>query len=350
MGWADSGKLCEYVDGFWGEDVRPDRWDVHRQVAKDRVTGLWAAGYLTVRQSRPGRRHFLLSEKGRTAYRLWTRAKRQGLVRASAADNSFGLTAKDRRRYPAMSEGRWFKGELQPEADGRRGEPASAVEPTAVGPGADVAIPASASGVSGEEGARRAGKPPSGEGSTGRGYWLDLGLQESQAARLGWSSAHADAVGWAAAGELFFDSDGMARRVTARSRGRGRRIAAGRVEVLVAAGFLTPGEAVGDGRGPVSLTADGRRALAVWRAHSPAPVARGRRKEREPLAPLLEGKESRRREIARREALRASRRRSKEFAAAWEVYAAARDRKEELDRQWRAENGILNPTRKRPAS
>ncbi|WP_327419356.1 DUF6884 domain-containing protein [Streptomyces sp. NBC_01233] len=118
--------------------------------------------------------------------------------------------------------------------------------------------------------------------------------QEQQAKGLGWSTRHADAVRWAAAGELLRAEDGSARRV---APGRsGRRVAAALLPPLVAAGFLADVER--DGVTRVEPTEDGRRALLVWDLHRPEPVERARKKEGLPLRPLLGGREAARRSAA----------------------------------------------------
>ncbi|MEW2631638.1 hypothetical protein AB0903_08255 [Streptomyces sp. NPDC048389] len=118
--------------------------------------------------------------------------------------------------------------------------------------------------------------------------------QEEQAKGLGWSTRHADAVRWAAAGELLRAEDGSARRV---APGRvGRRVAAALVPPLVAAGFLADVEQGGVTR--IEPTPDGRRALLVWDLHRPEPVERPRKKEGLPLRPLLGGQEAARRSAA----------------------------------------------------
>ncbi|WP_055555556.1 hypothetical protein [Streptomyces sp. NBRC 110028] len=116
--------------------------------------------------------------------------------------------------------------------------------------------------------------------------------QEEQAKALGWSTDHADAVRWAAVGELVRDADGVPRRVTRPGR-TGRRGCAARLAPL--AGFLVTGEADEAGLRPVTVTADGRRALLVWDRKQPAPVPRTRKQERQALRPLRYGAEERRR-------------------------------------------------------
>ncbi|MFJ3100350.1 hypothetical protein [Streptomyces sp. NPDC086835] len=118
--------------------------------------------------------------------------------------------------------------------------------------------------------------------------------QEERAKALGWSTRHADAVRWAAAGELLRAEDGSARRV---APGRaGRRVAAALLPPLVAAGFLADVER--DGVTRIEPTPDGRRALLVWDLHRPEPVERPRKKEGLPLQPLRGGQEAARRSAA----------------------------------------------------
>ncbi|MER5649661.1 hypothetical protein [Streptosporangium sp. NPDC002524] len=112
---------------------------------------------------------------------------------------------------------------------------------------------------------------------------LDDYRRQEQAARLGWTAAHAAAVSLAAAGELHQDGRGFYRSGV--RGGRGRAVSRTRVQVLEAAGFLTTGG------GPVTLTADGRQALIAWNAVDVAPAA----EEAKELPPLYGGQEAARR-------------------------------------------------------
>ncbi|MFE3378752.1 hypothetical protein [Streptomyces anulatus] len=118
--------------------------------------------------------------------------------------------------------------------------------------------------------------------------------QERQAKGLDWSTRHAAAVAWAAAGELVRDESGTVRRV---APGRaGRKLAAALLPPLVGAGLLADVDRDGETR--IEPTPDGRRALLVWDLHGPEPIERPRKKEGLPLPPLPGGQEARRRSDA----------------------------------------------------
>ncbi|MGW2223495.1 hypothetical protein ACWCSD_51605, partial [Nonomuraea sp. NPDC001684] len=129
--------------------------------------------------------------------------------------------------------------------------------------------------------------------------------REDQAARLGWTTAHADAVAWAVAGDLHADAKGFYR--TGRKGGRGRAVARDRVRALIRAGFL-----VLDGA-TVAATADGRNALTAWETVRPAPATE---EPKEDLRPLHQGEEATRRH------------------AAWEARTAREQA--DLDARWKA--------------
>lgn len=180
-----------------------------------------------------------------------------------------------------------------------------------------------------------------------RAYWRDVTLGEEQADRLGWSSGQAAAVECAAAGTLVLDQDGNPRHVT--GTGPGRRVAVGRIATLRRAGYLTDSEPDATGRRRIEATADGRRALAVWQRWTPAPIVMTTRAEAEALAPLHQGDEARRRAVAAARSLRESERRRAAEWAALEVRMAADRREDELNRQWRQANAVINPFARRPA-
>ncbi|WP_405633890.1 hypothetical protein [Streptomyces sp. NBC_01174] len=180
-----------------------------------------------------------------------------------------------------------------------------------------------------------------------RAYWRDVTLGEEQADRLGWSSGQAAAVESAVAGTLVLDRDGAPRHVT--GAGPGRRVAAGRIAALRRAGYLTDSEPDATGRRRIEATADGRRALAVWQRWTPTPVVMTKRTEAEVLAPLHQGAEARRRAVAAARSLRESERRREAEWAALEVRMAADRREDQLNKQWRQANGVINPFAKRPA-
>ncbi|QDN84382.1 DUF6248 family natural product biosynthesis protein [Streptomyces sp. RLB3-6] len=132
LSWAGDGQLYEDRGGFVGVDVRPDKFDVNKKVARGRATGLWAAGLLNVGPDCPGVRQLHLSETGRRVLNLVWRAHRQGVADAPKDAN---LTPLPKRSagYPLLSEGRYFKGEQRPAADPAPAEPVpvpAAAEPT----------------------------------------------------------------------------------------------------------------------------------------------------------------------------------------------------------------------------
>ncbi|MGW1666472.1 hypothetical protein [Streptomyces microflavus] len=190
-------------------------------------------------------------------------------------------------------------------------------------------------------------QPDSTDPEVVRAYWRDVTLGEEQADRLGWSSGQAAAVEYAAAGTLVLDQDGAPRHVT--GAGPGRRVAAGRVAALRTAGYLADSAPDATGRRRIEPTADGRRALEVWQAWTPAPVTMDKRTEADALPPLHQGDEARRRSVA---AARSQREWERQRKAAWtalQVQIAADRREDELNQQWRQANGVINPFARRPA-
>jgi hypothetical protein len=176
--------------------------------------------------------------------------------------------------------------------------------------------------------------------------WRARMRRERQAKALAWSARHAEAVTWAAAGELIRDTDGTPRRVTRPGR-TGARVNADRVAVLEAAGFLATAP-VDQGPALIEVTADGRRALAVWQTEAPAPVDRVRKRERLPLSPLLYGEQwTRRREEFRADEERRRVERERWYAEA-EIRWAEEDREERRRKAWALVERITNPFAKRP--
>ncbi|MFB8402171.1 hypothetical protein [Streptomyces sp. NPDC055912] len=173
-----------------------------------------------------------------------------------------------------------------------RETPAEETAPAAEGPAPAAPAPLPASETPGEE--LPTPHAPAEPVQAAAVDYRERHRQEGQAAALGWSTRHADAVAWAAAGELLRVEDGSARRV---APGRaGRRVAAALLPPLVAAGFLADVER--DGATRIEPTGDGRRALQVWDLHRPEPVERPRKREGLPLRPLLGGQEAARRSAA----------------------------------------------------
>ncbi|MEU2264984.1 hypothetical protein ABZ568_00720 [Streptomyces olindensis] len=166
-----------------------------------------------------------------------------------------------------------------------------------------------------------------------------LRLERAQAEALGWSAGQAELAESAAAGQLRIDPDGSARRVPVPGSA-GQRIADGRLAPLVKAGFLVIGQPDSHGHRRVDVTADGRRAVTVWRRWRPAPVDKDRAQEREQLRPLRHGQEEKRRHDWLREE-------EQRRQAEWEVYSAARDRlhaweerQERMLNAWATVNGL----------
>lgn len=167
--------------------------------------------------------------------------------------------------------------------------------------------------------------------------------QEQQAKALRWSSRHAQAMAWAAAGRLVHDVTGTPRLVNAAGQ-PGRRVAAALLPPLVAAGFLVAGPA------GIEPTEDGHRALLVWQRQRPEPVERPRKKEGMPLRPLAGGREARRRAAAL--AVEEERRRVEREAwyAVAELRWAVEAREERLNEVWgRVQGFTYRLGRKRPA-
>ncbi|MGV9383484.1 hypothetical protein ACWDRB_47260 [Nonomuraea sp. NPDC003707] len=143
--------------------------------------------------------------------------------------------------------------------------------------------------------------------------------REDQAARLGWTVAHADAVAWACAGTLHADAKGFYR--TGRKGGRGRAVSRDRVRALIRAGFLEL-----DGAAVVA-TADGREGLAAWETVRPVPAVED---PKEALRPLYQGEEATRRHRAWE--ARIERHRA-EADAFWEAAQARLEAAEEEERR-----------------
>ncbi|CAM5401908.1 hypothetical protein SALBM135S_00573 [Streptomyces alboniger] len=116
-------------------------------------------------------------------------------------------------------------------------------------------------------------------------------LQQEQANSLGWSTRHAEAVGWAADRQLHLDAAGVLRRVTRPGR-PGRRVTGALLQLLTGAAFLTVAPADDQGRQIVRATADGLRALLVWDRKHPAQAEMSRPHEHRALAPLFQGQEA----------------------------------------------------------
>lgn len=176
----------------------------------------------------------------------------------------------------------------------------------------------------------------------------DLRLQRAQAAALGWSTGQADLVASAAAGQLRRHFDGTLREVPVPGQ-PGRIVAHHRLAPLVKAGFLTTGEPDQNERRPIHVTADGRRAIAVWRRWTPRPVEKNRAEEYEALRPLLQGKQADR--LAQRARAEDEQRQADRtvFYEALDRLHAWEDREDRLWAVWAKVNGIRYKLQQRPA-
>jgi hypothetical protein len=152
----------------------------------------------------------------------------------------------------------------------------------------------------------------------------DRARQKERARALQWSTGQAELMAAAAAAQLRFDRDGVLRHYP-RPSWAGQALADGRLDPLVKAGFLVVTEPHGPGSKRVSVTADGRTGLMLWRRWQPAPATKDRKGDREPLRPLLGGEEATRRSGAlaedqrRREAERKALYAAIEELHAWEA-------------------------------
>ncbi|WP_327345936.1 DUF3560 domain-containing protein [Streptomyces europaeiscabiei] len=173
-------------------------------------------------------------------------------------------------------------------------------------------------------------------------------LQRQQAAALGWSAGQADLAIAAAAGWLYRFLDGTLRRQDLPGAAS-RIVAEHRLHPLVKAGFLVIGEPDEFERRPIRVTADGRRAVTVWKRWLPRPVEMDRQQECARLRPLLHGDQARRlAEQAREDEAK----RKAASAAFWEVsgrLAAWEDREDRLWEAWAKVHGIRFRLQRRPA-
>jgi DNA-binding PadR family transcriptional regulator len=163
--------------------------------------------------------------------------------------------------------------------------------------------------------------------------------QKQQAHGLGWSARQADLMAAAAAVQLRFDHHGVLRHYP-RPGWAGQAVDEGRLAPLVKAGFLTVTEPFGAGHKRVSVTADGRAALLLWRRWRPAPVNKDRKEERVSLRPLLGGEEADRRGRAAAEDERKRKAEADAMFAALDALHAWEERDERLWKVWARVQGI----------
>ncbi|MEC3995191.1 hypothetical protein VSR01_17280 [Actinacidiphila sp. DG2A-62] len=107
-----------------------------------------------------------------------------------------------------------------------------------------------------------------------------------RAEALGWSTHQAELMAVAAAVQLQYRSGAL--RFFPQPGYAGRRVEPARLKPLVDAGLLVISEPFGPDSKRVSVTADGREALHLWRVYRPVPVPKGPA-DVQPLRPLLGG-------------------------------------------------------------
>ncbi|TLS44861.1 hypothetical protein FE633_17060 [Streptomyces montanus] len=111
LGWMREGKVRETADGFTAFDVSPDKADVSAKINKQRVPGLWLAGFVKVYAVAPGVRAFGLTDEGEAAFRLWSQAVRIGAVTEPEKDTKH--TAVKDGPYRWLSAGDTWPGEAK---------------------------------------------------------------------------------------------------------------------------------------------------------------------------------------------------------------------------------------------
>ncbi|MFI9418045.1 DUF3560 domain-containing protein [Streptomyces werraensis] len=176
----------------------------------------------------------------------------------------------------------------------------------------------------------------------------ELRLQKRQAEALGWSAGHAELAVAAAAGRLYWTTDGELWQQDLPGT-VGRTVALHRMRPLVKAGFLTVGEADRLRRRPVRVTADGRRAVKVWKRWRPKPVEMNREEESQKLPCLLGGEQARRlSELAAEEEAR-RKQGSQEFREAHARLIAWQDAQDRMWAAWAKVNDVHFRLQRRPA-
>ena len=172
-------------------------------------------------------------------------------------------------------------------------------------------------------------------------------LQRKQAKALGWSTGQADLMAAAAAGRLYRYPNGSLRDVPTPGH-PGRTVADRRLHQLATVGLVTEGEPDSTGRRPVRVTADGRRALMVWKRWCPVPRTQ-EEEEKWALRPLLGGEQAKRWARQAQADERARREHTEAFAAAAERQREWDDREERMRAAWARVEDIRNPYQRRPA-
>ncbi|MFD7537421.1 hypothetical protein [Streptomyces sp. NPDC059819] len=111
LGWLREGKVRETADGFTAFDISSDKADVSAKINKQRVPGLWLAGFVMVYAVAPGVRAFALTDDGEHALRQWSQAMRIGAVTEPKKDTKH-MAAKD-GPYRWLSAGDTWPGEVK---------------------------------------------------------------------------------------------------------------------------------------------------------------------------------------------------------------------------------------------
>ncbi|MFJ1607001.1 hypothetical protein ACIOHS_27060 [Streptomyces sp. NPDC088253] len=165
------------------------------------------------------------------------------------------------------------------------------------------------------------------------------GRQRAKA--LDWSDRQAYLVASAATAGLVYDRHGILRD-RPRPGVLGAHVDEARLGPLVEAGFLAITEPFGPSYKRVSITADGRDALGLWRVYRPTPAVKDRKQEREKLQPLLGGETADR--LAQAWAEDERRRRAKRDAlyAAMDELHAWEDREEKRAEAWAKVQGFTH--------
>ncbi|WP_030236877.1 hypothetical protein [Streptomyces sp. NRRL S-350] len=174
-------------------------------------------------------------------------------------------------------------------------------------------------------------------------------MERRQAEALNWTSTQADLMLTAAGGQLRIDPGDVLRHMSAPGR-PGRRLDLRRLLPLTRAGFLTTAPADAAGCRPVALTADGRRAVEVWkRWEANKEPRRPWYEELMPLVPLFGGQEALCRDRERREEDAARDATSQAFHDALDQLLTWEERQARMRAAWAKVEGIRNPVAPRPA-
>ncbi|MEU7092984.1 hypothetical protein [Kitasatospora aureofaciens] len=174
-------------------------------------------------------------------------------------------------------------------------------------------------------------------------------MERRQAEALDWTSTQAELMLAAAGDQLRLDPGDVLRHMPAPGR-PGRRLDLRRLLPLTRAGFLTTAPADAAACRAVALTADGRRAVEVWkRWQANKEPRRPWYEELIPLAPLIGGQEAICRDRERREEDAARDATSQAFHDALDRLLTWEERQARMRAAWAKVEGIRNPVAPRPA-